>query len=317
MRGAGPVHVAVGVVQDSAGRVVIARRDAHRHQGGCWEFPGGKIEPKETPFAALQRELAEELGVAAEAASPLIRIPYDYGDRQVVLDVMRVTAYTGEPQGVEGQPVARVAVDSLDPAAFPAANRAIITALRLPSTYVISPDCQDPDDWLAQLDRCLAGGAGLIQFRVRGESPGRDRLAIEAVKRCHAGDAVMLVNGDAALAEASGADGVHLNARQLWDCSRQSLSGFAWIGASCHNGSELARAADLGADFAVFGPVAPTASHPGAAPLGWAAFADAVATARLPVYALGGMARADTDTAITHGGQGVAGIRGFWPGLSG
>jgi 8-oxo-dGTP diphosphatase len=313
---AGAVHVAVGVMQDSAGRVLVARRDTHRHQGGRWEFPGGKIEPGETPFSALERELAEELGVAVAAASSLIRIPYDYGDRQVVLDVMRVTAYAGEPRGLEGQPLTWAAVDALDPAVFPAANRPIITALRLPSIYVISPDCHDPGAWLAQLDTCLAGGARLIQFRVRGDARRRDTLAREAVRRCHAGGAVMLVNGDAALAEASGADGVHLNARQLWAYHRRPLPGVAWVGASCHDDAELARAADLGVDFAVFGPVAPTASHPGATPLGWPGFTDGVAAASLPVYALGGMTRADTDTAIAHGGQGVAGIRGFWPGLS-
>ncbi|HET8700475.1 MAG TPA: NUDIX domain-containing protein, partial [Nitrococcus sp.] len=86
-----PVHVAVGVITDAAGRVLICRRDVQRHQGGLWEFPGGKVEPGEDVRTALGRELAEEVGICPEQARPLIRVPYRYPDQEVLLDVWRVT----------------------------------------------------------------------------------------------------------------------------------------------------------------------------------------------------------------------------------
>lgn len=83
-------------------------------------------------------------------------------------------------------------------------------------------------------------------------------------------------------------------------------------GASCHDRDELARAAALGADFAVLSPVLPTASHPGVPGMGWAAFAELVRGHPLPVYALGGMSEAMNDIAQRHGGHGVALMRGIW-----
>jgi 8-oxo-dGTP diphosphatase len=73
------------------------------------------------------------------------------------------------------------------------------------------------------------------------------------------------------------------------------------------------RAADLGLDYALLSPVKATASHAGAAPLGWGRFAELVDKATLPIYALGGLAASDLDVARNHGAQGVAAIRGFWP----
>ena len=86
-----------------------------------------------------------------------------------------------------------------------------------------------------------------------------------------------------------------------------------WCGASCHDARDLQRAADLGLDYALLAPVQPTATHPEAQSLGWARFAELADRAALPVYALGGLGPADLDTAIQHGAQGVAAIRGLWP----
>jgi 8-oxo-dGTP diphosphatase len=84
------------------------------------------------------------------------------------------------------------------------------------------------------------------------------------------------------------------------------------VGASCHDAEELARAADLGLDYALLSPIRPKSPHPGAPHLGWEEFAVLVADARLPVYALGGLGPEDLDQAIDRGGQGIAAIRGFW-----
>ena len=98
------LHVAVGVLTDANGRILIARRPPELHQGGLWEFPGGKVEPGETLQCALVRELKEELGVTVKATEPLLEIRHDYGDREVFLDVHRVIAWQGEARGMEGQP---------------------------------------------------------------------------------------------------------------------------------------------------------------------------------------------------------------------
>jgi len=123
------VHVAVGILINAAGKILIARRADHVHQGGLWEFPGGKVEAGETVQAALQRELQEELGVGTDGYIPVIQVRHDYGDKQVLLDVHRATRIEGEAHGREGQPLRWVMPEDLQVYTFPAANLPIIHAL--------------------------------------------------------------------------------------------------------------------------------------------------------------------------------------------
>ena len=124
------VHVAVAVVTNTAAEILLTRRHQHSHQGGLWEFPGGKVEANEDLADALRRELREELAIDVLEHQPLMRIEHDYGDKQVLLDVHRVTAFRGEPRPCEGQPMRWVASSSLADYAFPAANRPIVAALQ-------------------------------------------------------------------------------------------------------------------------------------------------------------------------------------------
>ena len=126
------LHVVVGVLTDASGRVLIQRRATQAHQGGLWEFPGGKREPGESVLDALQRELQEELCIAIDTASaqPLIQIQHDYGDRQVLLDTWHVVDWSGEPIGAEGQPIAWWLPGQLYQFRFPEANQGIVTALQ-------------------------------------------------------------------------------------------------------------------------------------------------------------------------------------------
>lgn len=126
----GPLHVAVGVIINHDNKVLIALRDPHAHQGGLWEFPGGKVEARENVELALVRELYEELGLVAEEFKPLMEIIYDYPDKSVRLDVWWVQAFSGEPEGREGQPIKWVDVDQLTDFSFPEANQAIIEAIQ-------------------------------------------------------------------------------------------------------------------------------------------------------------------------------------------
>ncbi len=123
------VHVAVGIISDAAGAVLLSQRSDHVHQGGRWEFPGGKVEADESVEAALRRELREELGIVVQAAEPLLQVHHAYPDKTVLLDVWRVTAYHGEPQGREGQPLAWVPPTAMAGRVFPAADEPIIARL--------------------------------------------------------------------------------------------------------------------------------------------------------------------------------------------
>ena len=122
------VHVAVGVIVREQ-HVFITLRGAHQHQGGLWEFPGGKVEPDEPFSEALHRELKEELGIDVLAARPLIDLTHDYGDKHVRLETWVVEQFTGEPKGMEGQQGRWVAKHELANYAFPEANIAILHAL--------------------------------------------------------------------------------------------------------------------------------------------------------------------------------------------
>ena len=124
------LHVAVGVIVDDHGQLLIAKRAAHLHQGGLWEFPGGKVDEGETIQQALRRELDEELGIQVTAFSPLVEIHHDYPDRHVLLDVWRVDGFDGVPHGREGQPLRWVAPADLIASEFPEANRPIIDTIR-------------------------------------------------------------------------------------------------------------------------------------------------------------------------------------------
>ena len=123
------VHVAVGVISDGANRILVARRADHLHQGGLWEFPGGKVESGETVRDALQRELVEELAIHVVASEPMLTITHDYNDKAVLLDVWWVASFQGEPHGREGQPLRWVDVAELKQLPFPAANVPIIAAV--------------------------------------------------------------------------------------------------------------------------------------------------------------------------------------------
>ncbi len=113
------VHVAAAVIRDDSGKILIARRADTQHQGGLWEFPGGKVEADESVETALARELHEELGIVVGAARPLIKVRHDYPDKQVLLDVWEVSSFSGEPHGAEGQPLAWVTAKELVNYEFP------------------------------------------------------------------------------------------------------------------------------------------------------------------------------------------------------
>ena len=117
------------VILDDHNHCLLALRPKHKHQGGLWEFPGGKVETGEDTFSALCRELEEELDIDVGSAEPLLTTSHDYADKRVTLDVWVVREFTGTPQGMEGQELRWYAPEQLRSLEFPAANYPILDAV--------------------------------------------------------------------------------------------------------------------------------------------------------------------------------------------
>ncbi len=192
------------------------------------------------------------------------------------------------------------------------ANAPILRALRLPSLYAISNAVElGSDEFLQRLEQALRNGLRLVQMREKNLPRAALRaLSLRVLELAHAHGALVLINGDIELALEIGADGVHLNSAQL--AALSTRPDLEWCGASCHSIDELQRAMAMSLDFAVLSPVLPTQSHPGAAHLGWQAFAGMVAGSSIPVYALGGLSQEDMETAWQHGAHGIALLRQAW-----
>lgn len=305
----GTLQVAVGVVINEVGQVLISYRNENRHQGGLWEFPGGKIETYETAEQALTRELQEELGITVHSAHPLISINHTYPECSVRLIVYAVTGFSGEAVGREGQQIRWVEQEKLSQFKFPEANQPIIKATRLPSYYAILDDA-DESNLIKNLNALLKQEMKLIQVRFkRLPQTAVNTFVEQAFPLCQQHKAVLMLNSTC-VATGIKAHGIHLTSRDLLALDKRP-EGIEWLAASCHNLKELLHAQSIGADFAVLAPVLPTPTHPDADVLGWDRFAELVSQVNIPIYALGGLRKVDLNRAQCQGGQGIAAIRAF------
>lgn len=306
------VEVAAAVIVRPDGSFLLGQRAPGTFYSGYWEFPGGKVEPGESPREALVRELREELGIRVDTTWPWIVREHEYEHAHVRLHFFEVPRWSGELQDHIHSALSWQRIDELGVAPMLPANGPVLAALALPRRYAITRAWQiGVAAQLERLDAALARGLRLIQVREAALDAGARRaFATQVVARAHACGARVLINGDGELAQASGADGVHLPAAQLAQLrTRPALS---LVAASCHTRGELEHAAALGLDFAVLGPLRATSTHPGQAWLGWSNFAALAATLPLPVFALGGLDARDADDARAAGAHGIAAIRGAW-----
>jgi len=337
------VHVAVAVIVNDADEVCISLRHQHAHQGGLWEFPGGKVEPDETVEQALSREIKEELGLDILHSRPLIKIKHDYGDKSVCLHVQKITGFRGKAAGLEGQDVKWVPIEKLTDYDFPEANQAIIKSLSLPHQYLITGAFESLDDFSMRLENALNTGIKLVQLRLKrraglnnrivdsstdmeSENDGSRlyRIIEQASALCAQHHARLMLNLSMENQRLLGVtdisdiditfDGVHLDSRTLM--SIESVITFKQqaklVSASCHDAEELKTAEKLGLDFVVLSPVKKTSSHPEAEALGWQQFEHLSDQVSIPVYALGGLNATDLEEAWSRGAQGVASISDFW-----
>jgi len=306
------IEVAAAVVYDAGGRFLLAQRPPGKAFEGYWEFPGGKVEPGESAAAAICRELHEELGIDADAACPWLTRDFEYPHASVRLRFFRIYQWRGEPHGREGQRFTWQTATQLDVAPMLPANEPILRALELPDVYGITQaEALGADVFLQKLNAALDSGLKLIQVREKNmPAPQLRAFAAQVVAAAHRHGARVLINSDVGLARDIGADGVHLTSLQLRALTARPACN--WVAASCHTQAEIEAASNIGADFAVLGPVMATPTHPGAPILGWRGFQQAVADTRIPVYALGGMRHAHLDEARGAGAHGISMLCGAW-----
>jgi len=126
----GRLHIAVGIIRNSANKYLVSRRSEIGLHAGKWEFPGGKVERGESVVQALNRELAEELGIIVSESSPLLKLDFDYPQRQVRLDVWMIDNYDGQVIANEGQRLCWLGLDQIEKLELLEANHSIIEALK-------------------------------------------------------------------------------------------------------------------------------------------------------------------------------------------
>ncbi len=310
---AAPIHVMAAVVFNHRDEVLVALRKQGSHQGGLWEFPGGKREPGEPPLQALHRELREETGLRVLASHPLCRVEHRYADKRVLLDVRLASRHVGAPAGREGQKIEWRARHELFAADFPAANARIVELLRLPDTITITPAVESKREFLELTRKLVAAGRELVQVRQPKLSPDRYREWFLLAMELAAGSRTrLLFNNPPEYYQPAWADsGFHASSRVLAQLDARPAPPGRLFGASCHTREELRRAERLGADFALLSPVRATGKYDAAQLLGWHGFRRLADQASLPVYALGGMRPEQARQARAHGAFGVAGIGGF------
>lgn len=305
------IDVVAGVLRRADGAVYAARRGPGGTHAGLWEFPGGKCLPGEAHADALVRELSEELGIDVLASAALITVPWPAERPRIRLHGRLVTRWCGEPVPTEHVDAGWWQPQHLPLADMPPADRPIAATLRLPRLLAITPVDPAETDKTVDPQRLLAQVGRMVQLRLPARPDAqRDRAPAWAAACARAGIPLVL-NDDVATAASLPGVGVHLREASLRGMGARPLPWGRLVGASCHDAESLRHAWSIGCDYATLSPVAPTASHPDATPLGWVAFARMVAGVGIPVYALGGLGPEDLEIACSHGAWGVAGIRGF------
>jgi 8-oxo-dGTP diphosphatase len=305
------IDAAAGIIVRDDGRFLLGQRPQGSFYPGYWEFPGGKVEPGESPAGALSRELDEELGLRVERLYPWLVRTHDYEHAHVRLHFFEVAQWRGEIDAHVHDALAW-ALPNDAPAPMLPANGPVLKALALPRRIGITHAATlGIEPQLAAIDHALHAGLRFVLIRENAlPASTRRAFAKEAVRLAHAAGALAVVNGEPELALDAGADGLHLTAARLMAGS--SRPDFAWVGASCHNRAELELAAARGFDYALLGAVKETATHPGGETLGWEGFAALASGLPLPVFALGGLGDGDMETARLSGAHGIAAIRSAW-----
>jgi 8-oxo-dGTP diphosphatase len=311
-------EVAVGVLLRADDAVLLADRPAGKPYAGYWEFPGGKIEPGESIEHALQRELHEELGIEIAGSAPWVTFEFDYPHAYVRLHFRRIYDWRGTPRGREGQRLAFFRLHEpmprpLLPAAVPA-----LRWLSLPPLIAeMTLDGASADQRLAQLERAFAQGVRMVLLRASAEMEA-DRinaLARQVQIRADAMGAQLAVSSALAstIVQADGAGrGFSVLFEEADSSVPEARPAAAWMGLRATSRDSVQRAAGLGFDYALVGPVLPDPTASDEDAIGWHGLTALAHQAPLPIYARGGLAVTDLQHARLAGAHGLVLPLSIW-----
>jgi len=338
------VQVVIAVIINKDKQVLISKRAEQVHQGGYWEFPGGKKSQGESDEQALKREILEELGAQVDSLNALIQFEYHYPDKHIFFSVYKVTivetrryklinvntigaSYQSSlsEQGLEGQQVRWVPFEQLTQYSFPPANKAILNALFLPKSYLITPELSEKaiadNDWSefqAQFTRSCKSQK-LIQLRIKSlETSLLAELMTDLFALAGKNSIKLLLNSSMNITDEmiQHSAGLHLTSQhlfdELWINNFKKQFPDKILAASCHDVDDIQQANHFCLDFIVISAVKQTLSHPEQPALGWEKFKKLARYAQMPVYALGGMQLSDIQCAQLSGAHGIAAIRSLW-----
>jgi 8-oxo-dGTP diphosphatase len=278
--------VAVGVIVRADGAVLLADRPVGKPYAGYWEFPGGKIESGESVEQALERELAEELGVRVRSTEPWTVLEYDYPHAYVRLHFQRIFDWLGTPHPVEGQQLMFLRPGEAPPTPLLPAAAPALRWMQLPTVTAYSEQAStDAQQALQWVERALARGLRQILWY----EPLLAGAALEQAlrvcgARARAYGARLLIDNRIGARGPELADGCFLSVDQLRTATVRPSA--QWVGAGVRDQSDLAHAAALACDFAV---VQVEASHqqPAAsdAIAAWETISALCRASPLPLYA--------------------------------
>jgi len=312
--GRSPVAVVAGVIRREDDAVLISLRRRDMHQGGLWEFPGGKLERRERAVDGLARELYEEIGIRVRHAVPLIRVLHAYSDKRIVLEVLEVRDWGGHAHGREGQDIRWTTVDALPAYAFPAANTPVITAARLPGLVVVAGGAgADEGAFLARLEAGLEAGIRLLLYAPRNEERARiERVGTRVAELCARYGARLMTEGRSGDWAAFPIAGLHLGPVHLRETNERPIARDLLLSAACRNRGDLLHAQAIGVDFAYLWPVRRTRDCAMDDGLGWHGVHRLAKYTTMPVYAAGGLCAQDARLARRAGCQGIALSSQYW-----
>ena len=306
------IQVVAGIIFDSKGRFLLARRPVGKVYEGFWEFPGGKIEKNEIASEALIRELQEELGITPKKMQSWVQKKFRYPHGDVCIEFFKVSDWTGELKPLENQKLHWQKLKCLDVAPVLEPNIPILKSLHLPDSYLITNlQSLGEAQFFENLSNAVTQAPQFIQVREKNLSMSElEAFTKDVLSVCRSSGSKVFLNSHIDLGVKLGVDGIHLNSMQLKTMTHRP--DFELCAGSCHNKGDLERVDALGLDFAVLSPVKVTSSHPGGIPLGWKTFNTLLDGVNTPIYALGGLSAGDLKDAWAYGAVGTAMLREAW-----
>lgn len=291
------ISVAIAILNQH-GKTLIAWRDEHLHQGGRYEFAGGKVEIGETPEQACRREVLEEVGIDIEHWQKVDEIVHDYGDKIVHLHFFK-SHVTVEQNSYIKPAWQWVYRDELAQFTFPAANQTVIDDLiwqnqiKIHHQLVSRIEAHQLFYWRYEGDMQRA-----VQQLIDYPQALLARLMIniELYQHCpsHIQNAIYAI---------------HLKEWQLLD--NIAIPANKRVIASCHSMQSIQLAEQKGCEAIFCSPIQATTTHPTVKPLGWQTLQQWAKQTSCLVFALGGLEPSDLTQARACGAFGVAGIRNF------